>query len=213
MNKILLGILGSFILVMSCKTSPKKDALGNPLGVETIEYDEKAPLAVIKDTIPSFSLTNQEGETITNETFKDKIYVTDFFFTRCPTQCPAMKAQMLRIYNKYKDNDKIVLLSHSIDPKNDTVQRLKNFADRLQVNAPKWHFVTGERAKIKKMAKAYYIPYEEDADEPGGYLHSKRFILMDGKGRMRGSCSDGTNPDETDIFLKDIEKLLNEKEE
>ncbi len=213
MNKILLGILGCCFFVMSCKISPDKDVLGNPLGIEVVEYDEKAPLPVIKDTIPSFSFTNQNGETITNETFKDKIYVTDFFFTRCPTQCPAMKREMLRIHDKYKDNDKIILLSHSIDPRNDTVQRLKVFSDRLQVSASKWHFVTGDRAEIKKMAKAYYIPYEEDATEPGGYLHSKRFILMDGQGRMRGSCSDGTNADETDIFLKDIEKLLNEKKE
>jgi len=212
MNKILLGIFGCCIFIMSCKTSPEKDALGNPLGIETVEYDEKAPLPVIKDSLPSFSFTNQEGETVNNETFKDKIYVTDFFFTRCPTQCPAMKAQMLRIYEKYKDNDKIVLLSHSIDPKRDTVEKLKIFADKLQVSASKWHFVTGERSEIKKMAKAYLIPYEEDSSEPGGYLHSKRFMLIDGKGRMRGSCSDGTIPDDVTIFFKDIDKLLNEKE-
>ena len=206
MNKILLGILGFCFVFMGCDSSSK---VGSEIFVP--EYDEKAPLPVIKDSVPSFSFTNQEGETVTDETFKDKIYITDFFFTRCPTQCPAMKVQMLRIYEKYKNNDKVVLLSHSIDTKNDTVQKLKVYADNLQISAKKWHFVTGERAEIKKMAKAYYIPYEEDANEPGGYLHSKRFILMDGQGRMRGSCSDGTNADDTSVFLKDIEKLLNEK--
>lgn len=206
MYKLLLGVLAYCLVFASCDNSSKTAEIFVP------KYDEKAPLPVIQDSIPSFSFINQEGETITNETFKDKIYVTDFFFTRCPTQCPAMKAQMLRIYEKYKDDDRVLLLSHSIDPKNDTVQKLKIYAeDKLQVSADKWHFVTGDKKEIKKMAKAYYIPYEEDANEPGGYLHSKRFILMDGQGRMRGSCSDGTNADDTTIFLKDIDKLLNEK--
>jgi protein SCO1 len=210
MNKIILLGLISCLFVMSCNLGGKEENLENGFLIETPEYDEKAPLPVIKDTLPAFSFTNQDGKTITNETFTNKIYITDFFFTRCPTQCPAMKAQMLRIYEKYKDNDNVILLSHSIDPRNDTIETLKKYSDKLQVNAEKWHFVTGKKSDIRKMAQAYYIPYEEDANEPGGYLHSKRFMLIDGQGKLRGSCSDGTLADATTIFMKDIDKLLDE---
>ena len=172
--------------------------------------NDTKPLPVIKESIAPFSLVNQDGDTITNANFEGKIYITDFFFTSCPAQCPKMKREMLRMLEKYKDNDDVVLLSHSIDTRNDSVPVLKDYAEKLGVAAPKWQFVTASRQAIKDCAKDYYIAAQEDKEEPGGYLHSSKFVVVDWKGQMRTFC-DGLMPKEVDELMVDIDNLLDEK--
>jgi protein SCO1/2 len=159
--------------------------------------------------IPDFEFINQDSMLVNNETFKDKIYVADFFFTSCPTICPKTAQQMLRLYERYKDDDRVALLAHSIDTKRDTVGRLKEYANGLEVSAPKWHFVTGNKADIYEIADDYMSIAIEDPDAPGGFDHSGWFILVDKDRHIRSFCN-GTDPESVDDFMEDIDWLLDQ---
>lgn len=160
-------------------------------------------------TIAKFSFVDQDSTLITNETFKDKIYVTDFFFTSCRTICPIMKTQMLRVYEATKEMPDVLILSHTIDPEYDTVALLHDFAERLDVESKRWHFVTGAKDSIYKIAQtSYFATAMEDKTEPDGFIHSGAFLLIDKKGRIRGKY-DGTKEEEVNRLIMDIKKLRN----
>lgn len=167
-------------------------------------------LPVLNKNIPDFTFINQDSITVTPNSFKDKIYVADFFFTSCPTICPKLTQQMLRIHDHFKTNDQIYLLSHSIDTKRDTVEKLQHYAENLGVQAPKWQFVTGDKTDIFNIAESYFNIAIEDETLPGGYDHSGRIVLVDKKGQIRSYCN-GVKEEEVDRLIQDIEKLLNEK--
>lgn len=161
--------------------------------------------------IPDFSFINQNNKIVTQDDFKDKIYVADFFFTTCPTICPVMKKQMLRVYERYKNNPEVMILSHSIDPRHDSVVVLKEYASRLGVKSEKWHFVTGERKKIYEIGEKFYNAQpKEDSTAAGGFIHNAAFILIDKKRQIRGRY-DGTVSKQVDKLIEDIEILLKEK--
>ncbi|MBM9514381.1 SCO family protein [Desulfogranum marinum] len=168
------------------------------------------PLPVLGSFDQDFSLTNQDGQTVTPATFKGKIYVADFFFTTCPTICPIMKVQMTRVYEAFVDNPAILLLSHTIDPDHDTVEVLHDFAQRLQIETSKWHMVTGPKSIIYPLAKKYMLGVVESSQAPGGYIHSGSFCLIDANRNIRGYY-DGTDSAEVDQLIKDIGRLQGEK--
>jgi protein SCO1/2 len=180
------------------------------------EEERKLPILGQKDingsdtiyhTIGPFKFVDQDSSIITNETVKGKIYVADFFFTSCRTICPVMKSQMLRVYESIKDDPQVLLVSHTIDPEYDTVGLLHDYADRLGVKTDKWHFLTGNKDSIYYVAQTgYFATAMEDSDEPGGFIHSGAFLLIDKKGRIRGKY-DGTNTEEVNKLLKDIAVL------
>jgi protein SCO1/2 len=181
--------------------------LGRKQYVEKI-VDGKTVTDTVDHTIPDFKLVNQDSNWVTPETFEGKVYVADFFFTSCPTICPTMKKEMLRVYEAYKDNDEVGIISHTIDPEYDTVALLKDFAQKLDVEAPKWNFVTGEKEAIYELGqKGYMVTAMEDENEEGGYLHSGAFVLVDKERKIRG-VYDGTKSLEVDKLIKDIELLL-----
>jgi protein SCO1 len=159
--------------------------------------------------VPDFKFTNQDGQPVTNATVAGKAYVVDFFFIHCPTICPKVKAQALRIYEKYRNDDRLVLLSHSIDTRNDTVPALKRYADKLGVQAPKWQLVTGEKDAIYSIADDYFSVAQENPDAPGGFDHSGRLILVDTNRHVRAFC-DGTDAEDVTKFLSSIDRLLKE---
>ena len=160
-------------------------------------------------TIADFSFVNQLGDTVNNSDVLGKVYVADFFFTTCPTICPVMKKEMLRVYEKFKGNPNFLILSHSIDPMHDTPEVLKDFAEKLGIeNASTWNFLTGDQEKIFEMGQTSYLTTAmADQMEPGGFLHSGAFLLIDQQGRIRG-VYDGTKPDQVDRLLNDIPKIL-----
>lgn len=163
-------------------------------------------------TIAKFQFVDQDSAIITNDTFADQIYVADFFFTSCRTICPIMKTQMLRVYEATSEIPDIKLLSHSIDPEYDTVALLHNFAERLGVNSDRWHFVTGVKDSIYKIAQtSYFATAMEDKSEPDGFIHSGAFLLIDKKQRIRGKY-DGTKEDDVNRLLADINRLRKEYE-
>ena len=151
--------------------------------------------------IADFSLVNQNGDTITQENYKDKIYVADFFFTTCLTICPIMTKNMGEIQEAIKDDPNIMLLSHSVTPEIDTVAQLKRYALEKGVIDSKWNLVTGDKKQIYELARQSYLAVKNDGDGgPFDMIHTENFILVDKEKRIRGFY-DGTN-------RKDIEKLL-----
>ncbi len=158
-------------------------------------------------TIPDFEFIDQDSSLVTKESFKGKIYIADFFFTHCPTICPKVTKQMMRLYDKYESNEGVLLLAHSIDVRNDTVGRLKEYADKLEIKAPKWRLVTGKKEDILGIANQYFSIAKEDSSSPGGFDHSGKLILVDKQFRVRSFC-DGTDPNSVDQFMKDIDALL-----
>ncbi|AWW00786.1 SCO family protein [Arcticibacterium luteifluviistationis] len=165
--------------------------------------------------IPDFSFINQYGETVTNADLEGKVYVTDFFFTSCPTICPVMKSQMLRVYEHFMEDESLAILSHTIDPYHDSVQVLQDYAAALGVTGKKWQFVTGDQDEIYKIAeKSYMVAAAQDTiapEETGGFIHSGAFILVDKKRHVRG-VYDGTVEEQVNQLMKDIELLLKEED-
>ncbi|RMG59729.1 MAG: SCO family protein [Bacteroidetes bacterium] len=160
-------------------------------------------------TIPDFTFVDQDSNRVTAATFADKVYVADFFFTTCPSICPKMSQQMVRLHDAFIDRPEVVLLSHSIDPTHDTVAVLREYAQALAVKSHKWHLVTGDEDDIYDMARAYMVSAMRDENAPGGYVHSGAFILVDKDRRIRGYY-DGTKTEEVDQLMADIDRLLAE---
>ena len=159
--------------------------------------------------IPDFSFVNQDSELVTNNTFAGKAYVADFFFISCPTICPKTTKQMLRIHDKFEADDRLKLVAHTIDPKRDDVAALSKYAHNLGVSSDKWHFLTGDKDELYEIADDYFSIAIEDPDAPGGFDHSGRLILIDQHRHVRSFCN-GTDPDDVDRFMEDIQLLLDE---
>ena len=160
--------------------------------------------------VGEFQLLDQDSNLVTEKTVHGKIYVADFFFTSCRTICPIMKTQMLRVYQEIKDDPEVLLVSHTIDPKHDTVALLRDFAERLGVESNKWHFLTGNQDSIYSLAqRSYFVTTMEDQAEPDGFIHSGAFLLVDKERRIRGKY-DGTAEDDVNRLLSDIENLKKE---
>lgn len=158
-------------------------------------------------TIADFSLTNQNGKIITQEDYRDKIYVADFFFTTCPTICPIMTKNMAEIQSEIEGDNEVLLLSHSVTPEIDSVAQLKKYALEKGVNDTKWNLVTGDKKQIYELARKSYLAVKEDGDGgPFDMIHTENFILVDKEKRIRGTY-DGTNPEEIQELLRDLKIL------
>ena len=192
-----------FLFLYNCNPNPGSGKLPY-LGNHLIENGDTT-----YHEIPDFTFVNQDSTIITNETFNGKAYVADFFFTSCPTICPKVKKQMLRIYDKYQSDDRLLLLSHTIDTKYDTVGRLHEYAGNLGVTSDKWHFVTGEKEDIYGITESYMSIAIEDPNAPGGFDHSGWLILIDKDRRIRSFCN-GTEQEAVTKFMQEIDLLMNE---
>jgi len=200
-NWSLLLILVTGMLFSCGKKAPEPlPVLGN---MEIVNGD------TLYHTVPDFSFVDQDSQMVTNATFADKAYVVDFFFISCPTICPMVTKQMMRIHDRFKMEDRLMLLAHTIDTKHDSVSRLKQYAVNLGVDTRKWRFVTGIKDEIYGIANDYFSIAIEDPNAPGGFDHSGRLILVDKNRRVR-SFSDGTDPASVDRFMEDINTLLKE---
>lgn len=160
--------------------------------------------------ISNFKLINQYGDTITQDTFKNKIYITDFFFSTCQTICPIMTKHMEKIQASFKDDNEIILLSHSVTPVIDNVERLQKYATEHNAIKGKWHLVTGSKKEIYKLARQSYFTTKTTGNG-GRYdmIHTENFVLVDKEKRIRG-IYDGTNPTEIEQAIKDIKILKQE---
>ena len=205
------------MLVISC--APKEE---NQSRVNTLPYYDDPTFTphwlspesdALKEfhQIPSFELTNQNGETITDKTFEEKIFVVDFFFTTCPGICPKMTASMGTLQEAMRSHEEVLLLSHSVMPKYDSVAVLKNYAEAKGVIDGKWHLATGDRDHIYDLGRYQYfveedLGLEKDLDD---FLHTENFVLIDKNKHIRGIYN-GLNKTAIQQLIKDINTLLGE---
>jgi len=162
-------------------------------------------------TVKDFELLNQNGDTITQEDYKNKIYVADFFFTTCLTICPVMTDHMLKIQEKIKDDPEVLLLSHTVFPKTDSVPVLKEYAEEKGIIDEKWNLVTGDKKQIYDLARKSYLASKTNGDGgPYDMIHTENFVLVDKEKRIRGFY-DGTDSEAIKDLMHDIKVLKDEE--
>jgi protein SCO1/2 len=191
-----------FLVVLGCQQEKKLPFLGPK---EVLKQGD-----TLYHKIPDFKFLNQDSLWVSQKDMAGKIYVADFFFTTCPTICPKMKTQLLRIYDKFAEDDRVRILSHTIDPEYDGVRVLKEYAKKLNINSPRWNLVTGKKSDIYRLGeKSYMVTAQEDANEEGGFVHSGAFILVDKNRHVRG-IYDGTKEEDVNHLIEDMTLLLKE---
>ena len=191
-----------FLVVLGCQQEKKLPFLGPK------EVGKQGDTLYHK--IPDFKFLNQDSLWVSQKDMAGKIYVADFFFTTCPTICPTMKTQLLRIFDKFAEDDRVRILSHTIDPEYDGVRVLKDYAKKLNITSPRWNLVTGKKTDIYRLGeKSYMVTAQEDANEEGGFVHSGAFILVDKNRHVRG-IYDGTKEEDVNHLIEDMSLLLKE---
>ncbi|MBC7865811.1 MAG: SCO family protein [Bacteroidia bacterium] len=209
MRKTQLFFISAFALVLfSCGTEPKKNAgllpvIGErqlaPNGTDTIYH-----------TVGNFSFTNQFGETVSEKNTSGKIYVADFFFASCQSICPIMSKRMGRLQDAFKSDPEFLILSHTVNPMNDTVEVLNEYGKKYGALKGKWNLLTGEKKKIYDIARdGYLVNALQDDGTPEGFLHSELFLLIDKQKRIRGMY-DGTDSMQVEKLISDVKVLKTE---
>lgn len=194
--------------------------IGPRHGIDTVEIDGRPVIDTLYHTIPEFTLTDQNGEAWSNTAYGEMVYVADFFFTSCPTICPAMQQSMLRLQSRFEEYDDFALLSFTVDPEHDTSEVLKAYAQKIGADESNWTFLTGPRDSIYDIAmKGYFVNAMVDDLAPGGFLHSEYLVLIDKDGHIRSGIDklgnpravyDGTSDAEVNELIDDIKVLLAE---
>lgn len=206
-----ISVLLSAVLLVSCEdTSPKRalPILGNK-DVVYSTVDGKEVADTIYHTIREFEYYNQDSVLVTSKDLKGKVWISDFFFSTCPTICPPMTSQMKRLNSNLSDlSEHIQFLSFSIDPKKDQPSRLREYMKEHGIKATNWMFLTGDEAATHELGVNYFfVAATDDADEPGGFAHGDIFTLVDHEGRVRGIYH-GTETEAVDSLERDVRKLL-----
>lgn len=168
---------------------------------------------------PAFSFTNQNSEIISNKNYEGKVYLVEFFFTSCPTICPVMNENMVKIQNEFQKEDRFGIVSITIDPETDTPENLKEHAKFLGATMKNWHFLTGKQDDIFALSKKFNLYVGKNSDAPGGFEHSGLFALVDKNGMIRARdiavnsdfpYYDGTNEEGLKMLKEDIQQLIKE---
>jgi protein SCO1 len=190
-------------------------------------YNNFIKLEVIGEvdySIDDFSFINQDNDTITKDSLLGSIYVANFFFTSCPSICPTMTRNMSYLQDKLSVYPNIRFLSHTVDPDNDTPEKLINYVDLMQqknisIDLSNWDFLTGDKDKLYQSAANYFVNASVDSLAPGGFLHSEYFVLIDKQGRVRSGIDingnivgayDGTSEVQMKDLINDINVLMAE---
>lgn len=204
-----LGVLSVIIVILFYNALKPEERLPiyQPNMVSATLVDSSMQYVRKYHSIADFKLVNQNGDTITQNTYADKIYVADFFFTTCPSICPVMTANLADVQDEFKDDNEVLLLSHSVTPEIDSVAQLKKYAIEKGVIDQKWNLVTGDKKQIYELARKSYLAVMDDGDG-GAYdmIHTENFMLIDKERRIRGYY-DGTNKEEVEKLIRDIEIL------
>ena len=178
------------------------------------ERPSTGKLQIIGSKVGSFSFTNQEGKTITDKDVAGKIRVIEYFFTTCKGICPKMNDNMAKVYDQYRYNDKVIIMSHTVDPKNDSAQAMKAFGQKYNADPKHWLFLTGDKQELYNMARYSYLISAMD-DTAGitidkDFIHDNHFVLVDDENYIRGFY-DGLDKDAINKLIGDIKLLLEEK--
>lgn len=208
---VVLTVLSAIIITTFYQVMKPEESLKiyQPADVSKELVDTTLQYVKKYHTIADFSLTNQNAQTITQKNYKDKIYVADFFFTTCQTICPIMTDHMVQIQQKLKNDDEVLLLSHTVTPEIDSVPQLKKYALEKGVIDAKWNLVTGNKKEIYDLARKSYLVAKDVPFEEYDLIHTENFVLVDKKRRIRGFY-DGTDPEAIQKLLEDIQILKRE---
>lgn len=204
--------VGMIYAIYTLLTPKKVLPVFNPADVNPKLVDESLLHIRRNHKVSDFSLINQNGDTITQKDYDNKIYVTDFFFTRCQTICPIMTNNMGKLQSAFLKDDDIKFLSLSVTPDIDSVSVLKDYARKKGVIDAKWNITTGDKKLIYSLARKSYFAVLEDGD--GGlqdFIHTENFVLVDKKRRIRGFY-DGTDSEDIQRLINDIKILQKEYE-
>ena len=186
---------------------PKTLKIYNPADVNPELVDSTVQYIQKYHTIADFSFTNQNGKTITQKDYEGKIYVADFFFTTCGSICPKMTTNLVDVQKAFLNNPKVMILSHSVLPDVDDVEKLKAYAIKNDVDDHKWNLVTGDKKEIYRMARKSYLAVKQGKpNELYDMVHTENLVLVDSKRRVRGFY-DGTNKTEIKRLIDDINWL------
>jgi len=162
-------------------------------------------------TIPNFTFVNQYNEQVTKKDVEGKIYVVDYFFVTCKSICPIMAKQMKRVYDEFKNDNEVLILSHTVNPEDDSVPALRKYAEEHGVFDRKWMFLTGDKKQLYELArKGYLLNAEEGDGGPDDFIHTQNFALIDKKGHIRGYY-DGTDSADVSRLIIDIKVLKQEE--
>lgn len=207
-----IGIGYTFIRKEEAKPLP----VINPVDIEPEMVDRDLVRQGIGHKIGEFTFTDQNGRPYGSKDLRGKIYVAEYFFTNCGTICPKMTAQMERVQEKFKGNKDVRIISLTVDPANDTVARMKEYAAMHNADGDQWHFLTGTQEELYKAARRYFFvlkPAEvkNQGDVGSDFIHTNNFVLIDRQQRIRGYY-DGTSPLEVNQLMKDMDRLLAEDE-
>ena len=203
---MVLGIGSIYFLTSQQRKLP----VYNPYDVNPKLVDNSIQHVKKGHKIADFNLINQDGKTITQDDYKDKIYVANFFFTSCKNICPIMSSNMTVLQKEFLNDDEIKLLSMSVTPVIDSVSVLKNYANKNGAIAKKWNLTTGDKKHIYNLARKSYMAVLDEGD--GGlqdFIHTEQFVLVDKKRQIRGYY-DGTNSEDIKRLIGDIKVLKEE---
>ena len=182
-----------------------------PAMIDPKLVDESIQFVKKYHTIAPFTMTNQNGQTITEKDYENKVYVADFFFTTCPSICPIMTKNMFSLQEKLKTKyPEVKLLSYSVIPEIDTIEQLKRYAIENKVDDKIWNLVTGDKKEIYTLARKSYLVVQNDGNGgPHDMIHTENFVLIDKENRIRGYY-DGTDINEMDRLITEIGMLKND---
>lgn len=160
--------------------------------------------------VKDFHFTSQFNEIVSQQNTSGKIYVTDFFFTTCQSICPIMSKELERVYKEFYNNKGVMILSHTVNPEEDSVEVLMRYAEQHKVNNKQWLFLTGDKKQLYEMARqSYLLNAEEGNGGPEDFIHTQNFALVDKEKHLRGFY-DGTDSLEVSRLIMDIHLLLDE---
>jgi len=201
-----------FVPILYFLVKPKSQLpVYNPVDVNPRLVDDAVKHISRDHKISDFHLINQNGDTISQKNFENKIYVADFFFTRCQTICPIMAINMTQLQEYYKEDNSLKFLSHSVTPVIDSVSVLREYADKHNAIDGKWEITTGDKKHIYELArKSYFAVLDEGDGGDQDFIHTEQFVLVDKKKQIRGFY-DGTDPTEIERIIEDIELLKKEE--
>ncbi len=220
MNRIIFLVLFSIAGIATTyyflkPSEEKKLPILNPVDLNSEMVDPELLRIGMGHRIGEFSFKNQAGRTISLKDVKGKVFVAEYFFSTCKTICPIMNSQMKRIQRAYSGNEKVKILSFTVDPETDTQERLNAYAKDHGAQSEQWHFLTGPKAELYRLARRSFFvlkpaEVENQGDVGSDFIHTNNFVLVDQELRIRGYY-DGTSEKDVGSLIDDIQRLLDEK--
>lgn len=197
----------AYLILQTGSNNYQRLEIFGPREPVTKTADGKTVTDTIYHTMGDFSFIGHDSSLVTQELFRNKIYVTDFFFTTCKTICPRMSNQLMRVQNAFKDDENVLILSHTVDPEHDTPVVLAEYAKKHNAIKGKWFFVTGDKKQLYDMARnSYFITAMEGDGGPDDFIHSEQLVLIDKDKRIRGFY-DGTDYNEVSRLIDEVKVL------